>query len=74
MIITKDLCEEFANFLLTVQARRLERNMVILLLSWLKQQELKGWPDDMEGLLADMTAFFDLMHVIEKEIAPFGQD
>jgi hypothetical protein len=69
MIITETLCEEFANFLLTVPAARLKQYVVKLLLTHLKYE----YPDKLpEYLPGDLIAFFNLLDIIDKEMDQSG--
>lgn len=64
MIITEALCEEFANFLLTVPATRLKQYIVKLLLTHLKYE----CPDKLpKSLPDDLIIFFNLLDIIDKE-------
>lgn len=64
MIITEALCEEFANFLLTVPATRLKQYIVKLLLTHLKYEHSDRLPEKLPG---DLIVFFDLLDTIDKE-------
>lgn len=69
MIITEALCEEFANFLLTVPATRLKQYIVNLLLTHLKYESPDKLPENLPG---DLIVFFDLLDIIDKETDQSG--
>jgi hypothetical protein len=69
MMITEALCEEFANFLLTVPATRLKQYIVTLLLTHLKYESPKKLPEKLPG---DLIVFFNLLDIIDKETDQSG--